>query len=99
VSKTLEIVKNRIPGRFGFDPIDGIQVLCPMNRGGVGARSLNLELQKMLNPAEEQPAVERFGWRIAPGDKVMQTQNDHERRSIMGIWAGSSRSIQTRRKS
>ena len=27
--------------RFGLDPIRDIQVLCPMNRGGVGARSLN----------------------------------------------------------
>jgi ATP-dependent exoDNAse (exonuclease V) alpha subunit len=23
-----------------------VQVLCPMNRGGLGARSLNLELQR-----------------------------------------------------
>jgi ATP-dependent exoDNAse (exonuclease V) alpha subunit len=23
--------------------------LCPMNRGGLGARALNLELQKVLN--------------------------------------------------
>lgn len=83
-TKILELVKNRIPGRFGFDPIDGIQVLCPMNRGGVGARSLNLELQKVLNPAEGQPAVERFGWRFAPGDKVMQTQNDHDKEVYNG---------------
>src|ERR1019366_7120677 len=34
----------RIPRRFGLDPIRDIQVLCPMNRGGVGARSLNIEL-------------------------------------------------------
>jgi exodeoxyribonuclease V alpha subunit len=42
-------VKTRIPARFGFDPIRDIQVLCPMNRGGVGARSLNIELQAALN--------------------------------------------------
>jgi ATP-dependent exoDNAse (exonuclease V) alpha subunit len=35
--------------------------LCPMNRGGVGARSLNIELQAALNPAGERK-VERFGW-------------------------------------
>ena len=33
----VEMVKNRIPGKFRFDPIRDIQVLCPMNRGGVGA--------------------------------------------------------------
>ena len=38
-----------------------------MNRGGVGARSLNVELQAALNPAGERK-VERFGWVFAPGD-------------------------------
>jgi exodeoxyribonuclease V alpha subunit len=57
----IELVKTRIPRRFGLDPIRDIQVLCPMNRGGVGARSLNVELQAALNPAGERK-VERFGW-------------------------------------
>jgi ATP-dependent exoDNAse (exonuclease V) alpha subunit len=60
----LELVKTRIPRRFGFDPIRDIQVLCPMNRGGVGARSLNIELQAPLNPAGDRK-VERFGWTFA----------------------------------
>jgi ATP-dependent exoDNAse (exonuclease V) alpha subunit len=38
--------------RLGLDPIRDIQVLCPMNRGGVGARSLNIELQAALNRPE-----------------------------------------------
>ena len=71
VMRIVELVKSRIPKRFGLDPIRDIQVLCPMNRGGVGARSLNIELQKALNPAGERK-VERFGWTFAPGDKVMQ---------------------------
>src|SRR3977135_2270425 len=41
VPRIVELVKTRIPHRFGLDPIRDIQVLCPMNRGGVGARSLN----------------------------------------------------------
>src|SRR5262249_46228264 len=57
----IELVKTRIPRRFGLDPIRDIQVLCPMNRGGVGARSLNIELQAALNPAGDQK-IERFGW-------------------------------------
>jgi hypothetical protein len=36
-----------------LDPIHDVQVRCPMNRGGVGARSLNIELQAALNPAGE----------------------------------------------
>jgi exodeoxyribonuclease V alpha subunit len=53
VPKLLEAVAKRIPARFGLDPVRDVQVLCPMNRGGLGARSLNLELQKLLNPPGE----------------------------------------------
>ena len=76
-------MKTRIPARFGLDPIRDIQVLCPMNRGGVGARSLNIELQKALNPAGERK-VERFGWTFAPGDKVMQIENDYDKEVYNG---------------
>src|SRR6266699_2828300 len=54
VPRIVELVKTRIPHRFGLDPIRDIQVLCPMNRGGIGARSLNIELQAALNPAGER---------------------------------------------
>ncbi|MDG2404640.1 MAG: AAA family ATPase, partial [Paracoccaceae bacterium] len=50
VMRILDMVKTRIPKRFGLDAIRDIQILCPMNRGGVGARSLNIELQAVLNP-------------------------------------------------
>ena len=75
-NRIVELVKTRIPQRFGFDFMQDIQVLCPMNRGGAGARSLNIELQAALNPAGERK-VERFGWTFAPGDKVMQIENDY----------------------
>ena len=61
VERILTLVRERIPGRFGLDPVRDIQVLCPMNRGGAGARALNIELQAALNPAGEEQ-VERFGW-------------------------------------
>jgi exodeoxyribonuclease V alpha subunit len=78
VRKMLAIVRERVPKRFGFDPIRDIQVLCPMNRGGLGARSLNIELQKELNPPGEV-RIERFGWTFCPGDKVMQVENDYDK--------------------
>ncbi len=78
-ARVREMVTERIPRRFGFDPIDDIQVLCPMNRGTAGARALNVDLQAALNPAAGRPAVERFGWRFAAGDKVMQIENDYDR--------------------
>jgi ATP-dependent exoDNAse (exonuclease V) alpha subunit len=81
--RIIELVKSRIPRLFGLDPIRDIQVLCPMNRGGVGARSLNVELQAALNPAGERK-VERFGWTFAPGDKVMQIENDYDKEVYNG---------------
>jgi len=83
VTRIVELVKSRIPRRFGLDPIRDIQVLCPMNRGGVGARSLNIELQAALNPAGERK-VERFGWTFTPGDKVMQIENDYDKEVYNG---------------
>jgi len=83
VRKLLAIVRERIPKRFGFDPIRDIQVLCPMNRGGLGARSLNIELQTALNsPGEIR--VERFGWTFCPGDKVMQVENNYDKEVYNG---------------
>jgi exodeoxyribonuclease V alpha subunit len=78
VRKLLALVRERIPKRFGLDPIRDIQVLCPMNRGGLGARALNLELQNALNPPGDR-RVERFGWTFGQGDKVMQVENDYDR--------------------
>ena len=83
VTRIIELVKTRIPRRFGLDPIRDVQVLCPMNRGGVGARSLNIELQAALNPAGDRK-VERFGWTFAPGDKVMQIENDYDKEVYNG---------------
>ena len=83
VGRIIELVKTRVPKRFGLDPIRDIQVLCPMNRGGAGARSLNIELQAALNPAGDRK-VERFGWTFAPGDKVMQIENDYHKEVYNG---------------
>ena len=77
-TRIVDLVKTHIPKRFGFDAMQDIQVQCPMNRGGAGARSLNIELQAALNTAGERK-VERFGWTLAPGDKVMQIENDYDK--------------------
>lgn len=78
VPRIINLVGKHIPRKFGLDPIRDVQVLSPMNRGGVGARSLNIELQAALNPSATTK-VERFGWTFAPGDKVMQIENDYDK--------------------
>jgi exodeoxyribonuclease V alpha subunit len=78
----LELVKERIPKRFGFDPIDDIQVLTPMHKGMVGAGNLNLELQNALNPGLD--SLSRGGKNFRINDKVMQVQNDYEKEVFNG---------------
>lgn len=81
----IDMVKNRMPGKFRLDPIRDIQVLCPMNRGSLGIRELNLRLQTELNPAKpEEPSVEKFGWRYRVRDKVIQTENNYDKEVFNG---------------
>ena len=76
----IKVMKERIPQRFGFDPICDVQVLCPMNRGSLGVRELNVALQQVLNPARAgEPVAERFGWRFQMRDKVIQTENNYDK--------------------
>jgi exodeoxyribonuclease V alpha subunit len=81
--RIVQVVKERIPQRFGLDPVRDVQVLCPMNRGSAGARTLNVELQKALNPPGPL-RVERFGWVFGVGDKVMQIENDYDKEVYNG---------------
>lgn len=78
LSKLLDVVTKRLPKRFGFDPVQDIQILTPMNRSGLGARSLNSVLQEALN-GDSHPKVSRFGWTFSPKDKVMQTMNNYDK--------------------
>jgi len=81
--KLLQVVTERIPKRFGLHPVKDVQVLTPMNRGGLGARSLNAELQQKLNGTAE-PKITRFGTTFAPGDKVIQTVNNYDKEVFNG---------------
>ncbi len=82
-AKLLQVVTERIPKRFGMHPVKDVQVLTPMNRGGLGSHSLNAELQKALNPNGE-PKVTRFGTTFSPGDKVIQTVNNYDKEVFNG---------------
>lgn len=76
----LEMVRTRIPAKFKLDAIRDIQVLCPMNRGSLGIRELNGQLQQQLNPARaDEPSVEKFGWQFRLRDKVIQTENNYDK--------------------
>ena len=78
----LELTKERIPSRFGYDPVFDIQVLTPMHRGTVGAGNLNIELQNALNPREDGVTRGNRAYRI--NDKVMQIKNNYNKEIFNG---------------
>ena len=83
LAKIIKMLKERIPLKFGFSPFSDIQVLCPMSRGIVGTKNLNVELQKVLNPPTEH-SLNRFGWSYSVGDKVMQIENNYDKNVYNG---------------
>jgi len=72
-----KLVKQSIPKKFHFNPLEEIQILTPMQKGELGARNLNQVFQQLLNPRGDE--VERFGYVYRTGDKVMQTENDYDK--------------------
>ena len=80
--RSWELTQERIPRRFGFDPLDDIQVLTPMHKGIVGAENLNAELQKAFNPG--QGGVLRGGRNFRVKDKVMQIKNNYDKAVFNG---------------
>ena len=85
VDRIVQVVTDRIPGRFGLDAVQDIQVLTPMNRGDLGSRNLNQLLQAKLNPPTKNKAeVQRFGYTYRVADKVLQTENDYSKEVFNG---------------
>jgi exodeoxyribonuclease V alpha subunit len=77
-----ELVRVRIPRRFGFDAFDDIQVLSPMHKGVLGAANLNRELQQLLNRREE--GIARGDEKFLVADKVMQVRNNYDKAVFNG---------------
>ncbi|MBN1201060.1 MAG: ATP-dependent RecD-like DNA helicase [Anaerolineae bacterium] len=76
----VNIVQERIPHRFGYDPMRDIQVLAPMYRGPVGVSALNESLQATLNPPQQRIVERRLAGRLfRKGDKVIQMRNNYEK--------------------
>jgi len=78
----VELIRQRIPGRFGLDPLRDVQVITPMYRGVLGADSLNQVLQAALNPGEG--GLRRGEQVFRSGDKVMQIRNNYDKEVFNG---------------
>lgn len=82
LQRMLELVTKRIPRRFGFDPLNDLQVLTPMRRNQLGSENLNAILQSVLNPHGEE--ISRFGKKYRMGDRVMQIRNNYDKEVFNG---------------
>ena len=78
----LKLIKERIPRRFGFDPVKDIQVLTPMHKGLTGAGNLNIELQKALNSGKAGIMSGSRNYMV--NDKVMQIKNNYDKNIFNG---------------
>lgn len=82
ISVISRMISESIPQRLGFNPVDDVQILTPMQKGELGARNLNQVMQTLLNPHGKE--VERFGTVFREGDRVMQTENDYDKEVFNG---------------
>ncbi|MGD9046858.1 MAG: ATP-dependent RecD-like DNA helicase [Anaerolineae bacterium] len=81
----VDLVQNRIPRKFGFDPLEDIQVLSPLHRGAAGVGELNRRLQAAVNPPAEGKAEYRQATRVfRAGDRVMQIRNNYDKEVYNG---------------
>jgi exodeoxyribonuclease V alpha subunit len=81
----VDLVQNRIPRRFGFNPMEDIQVLTPLHRGAAGVGESNRRLQAALNPPGEGMPEWRHGARVfRSGDRVMQIRNNYDKEVFNG---------------
>ncbi len=75
----VELARDKLPARWGLDPVRDIQVIAPMYRGAAGVNNLNSRLQTELN-GDFRAAELKLGSRVfRVGDKVMQTRNNYDK--------------------
>lgn len=72
-----DLVSEKMPASYSFDPFMDIQVLSPMKKGVIGIENINVALQKKLNPGKE--SLEYQGHKFSVHDKVMQIRNNYSK--------------------
>ncbi len=77
IQKMISLIAERIPEKFGFNPMTDIQVLTPMRKNQLGADNLNAVLQEAINPVGDE--ISRFGRLYRIRDRVMQIKNNYDK--------------------
>ncbi len=75
----VDLVKIRLPNKYGLNSLNDIQVLCPSRKGLLGSENFNILLQNAINPAANgKKELPRKGFVFREGDKVMQIKNNYD---------------------
>jgi exodeoxyribonuclease V alpha subunit len=72
-----DLILDRLPTRFGYEPVRDVQIITPTHKGPLGTKAINEAMQLLL-----QGRVEK---KFCLGDKVIQTSNDYE----LGVMNGT----------
>lgn len=80
-----KMTAERIPQRFRLDPLEDVQILCPMKNGVLGTGNLNNRLRRLLNPSAAEAHDDHTKRpALRPGDKVMQIVNNYDKEVFNG---------------
>ena len=74
----VQLITEKLP-KYVNGSMHDIQVLTPMRKGNLGVETLNVILQKYMNPPAPQKKEYAVGGAVfREGDKVMQTKNNYD---------------------
>ncbi len=75
VDLILNLLTQRIPKSFNYNPLYDVQVIVPTNKGIVGVNNLNSRIQDILNFNSQKVLRGSVQYRL--NDKVMQLKNNY----------------------
>jgi exodeoxyribonuclease V alpha subunit len=96
LKRAIEFMTERIPRKFGMNPLEDVQILTPMRKNVLGTDNLNIALQNALNP--NGAAIFRGGVTFRVGDRVMQLRNNYDKDVFNGD-VGFIKSVDTTERS
>lgn len=83
LEKIREMVSSRVKEAFNIDPKTGIQLLVPMHEEALGTKNTNIEVQNILNYAE-QDGLKKGAFIFKKNDNIMQIKNNYEKMVFNG---------------
>lgn len=79
IATCIPLIFHKAVKKYNFDPLTGIQILCPQKKGPIGAKALNDAMRLILNPKAD---LKDF----SVNDKIIQIKNNYE----LGIFNGDT---------